>query len=231
MQKIKEKNRIYLSGGGNEKQSFLLDKFFFSTLPVNGRFLYVPIALRDSKIYLTVRLWMNSVIKLHERDDIQFEVIDDPSKYKFNYLINFNGIYIGGGNTWDLMDELKNSGFADALIKYYKSGGQVYGGSAGAIILGKRIDTQDDKNKIGLQDNAGLNLLHDFSVACHFKNNQNNRFKSWAMNNNLPIVCLSEGAGMIIENNVASCIGERFCTIYSATGVKTDISSGGLFNL
>ena len=135
MQNVKN-NRIYLSGGGNEKQSFPLDKFFFSSLPENGRFLYIPIALRGHKLYPTAHLWMKSVLELHNRNDVQFETADDLSKYGFENLKVFNGIYIGGGNTWSLMKELKDSGFSNALIQYIQSGGKVYGGSAGAIIFG-----------------------------------------------------------------------------------------------
>jgi hypothetical protein len=42
-------NQIYLSGGGDETQSFLLDKFFFSRIPKGGKFLYIPVALRGHK--------------------------------------------------------------------------------------------------------------------------------------------------------------------------------------
>jgi dipeptidase E len=180
MQNIKEDNRIYLSGGGDEKQSFLIDKFFLDTLPKNGRFLYIPIALRGHKLYSTAHSWMKSITKLHEREDVQFEIVDDPSRYNPEALKEFSGIYIGGGNTWSLIQELKDSGFADILIQYTEAGGQVYGGSAGAIIMGKRIDTHDDENKIGLRDMLGFNLLNNFSVACHFKDEQNDQFKVWA---------------------------------------------------
>src|SRR3989344_5420800 len=157
MQNIKENSRIYLSGGGNEKQSFPLDKFFFSTLPKNGCFLYIPIALRGNELYPTAHLWMKSILELHERNDVQFETVDDL--FKLKDLKGFDGIYIGGGNTWSLIQEFKDSNFSYQLLQYFEAGGQVYGGSAGAIILGKRIDTHDDENNIGLSDIEGLNLL------------------------------------------------------------------------
>lgn len=231
MQNIKENNRIYLSGGGDEKQSFLLDKFFFHTLPKNGRFLYIPIALRGHKLYPTAYLWMKNVSKLHERADIQFEMVDEPSRYTLDTLKEFGGIYIGGGNTWNLINELRGSGFADVLIQYVADGGQVYGGSAGAVIMGKRIDTHDDENKVGLQSVSGFNLLDNFSVACHFKDKQNDRFKAWAMNNKLPIICLPEETGIIIENNNALCVGTKPCIIYFADGTKKEASPEEFFDL
>lgn len=231
MQNLKENNRIYLSGGGNEKQSFPLDKFFFDTLPKNGRFLYIPIALRGHKLYSTAHLWMKNITELHERTDVQFETVDDPSKYNLEVIKEFDGIYIGGGNTWSLIQEIRESGFADVLIQYIEAGGQVYGGSAGAIIMGKRIDTHDDENKIGLQDISGFNLLNNFSVACHFKDEQNDRFKAWVSDHNLPIVCLPEETGLVIESGVALCVGTKPCVIYFSNGTKKEVSPEESFDL
>ena len=204
---------------------------FFSSLPKDGRFLYIPIALRDHKLYPTAHLWMKSVLELHNRNDVQFETADDLSRYEFEDLKLFSGIYIGGGNTWNLMKEFKDSGFSKSLIQYLQFGGQVYGGSAGAIILGKRIDTHDDENKIEMKNLSGFDLLHDYSVACHFKNDQNARFVKWAINNKLSIICLPEETGLIIKNDIASCVGTKPCTIYSSDGAKNDINSGESFDL
>jgi len=54
-------------------------------------------------------------------------------------------IYIGGGNTFKLLKELKESGFDKELLKFIKEGKPVYGGSAGALILGKNILTKMKK--------------------------------------------------------------------------------------
>lgn len=224
-------NRIYLSGGGNEKQSFPLDKFFFDTFPKNSSFLYIPVALRGNKLYPTAHIWMESILDIHERNDIQFETADDLLKYRLEDLKNFDAIYIGGGNTWSLIQELRDAGFSDILIQYIQAGGQVYGGSAGAIIMGKRIDTHDDENKIGLQDTSGFNLLNNFSVACHFKDDQNNRFKTWAIENNLPIVCLPEETGLVIEKGVAFCAGTKPCVVYLADGTKKEVGPEESFDL
>jgi dipeptidase E len=174
---------------------------------------------------------MKNILDLHKRTDIEFEVADDLLKYQSEDLRLFDAIYIGGGNTWSLMQEIKGSGFFNILIKYIEEGGQIYGGSAGAIILGKRIDTHDDENKIELDDMFGLGLLNNYSVTCHFKDENGDRFRKWAMNNNFPIVCLPEETGLVIENGVALCVGTKPCTVYSADGTERNVNSGESFSI
>ncbi len=231
MQNLKEISRIYLSGGGNEKQSFPLDKFFFDTLPENGRFLYIPIALRGHKLYPTASEWMKSLVGLHGRMDVQWETADDLSVYDLASLKKFDGIYIGGGNTWSLIKEFRDSGFAHILIEFIKSGGDVYGGSAGAIILGSRVDTHDDENKVSLADVSGFDQLKGYSVACHFHDKQSDRFKKWAIDAGKPIICLPEETGLIIEQGSARCVGALHCILYFADGTQNEVNPGESFEL
>lgn len=231
MQNINKDNKIYLSGGGNEHQSSTLDKFFFDSIPEGGSFLYIPIALRGHKLFPTANLWMNSILEMHKRTDIQFETLNDSSNKKPGDLEKFDAIYIGGGNTWSLMKELKESGFSEALIWYSNSGYPVYGGSAGAIILGAKINTHDDKNEVGWGDNNGLNLLKNYSVACHFKDEDGERFKNWARENNLPIVCLFEETGLIIDNTKIECVGTKPFILYTPHGEKLVYEPGEAIHL
>lgn len=231
MQELIRKGIIYLSGGGDETQTLPLDKIFFNTLPKDGLFLYIPVALRGHKLYPTAHSWMKGVIALHSRRDVHFKVIDDTSNYTLKQLKEFCGIYIGGGNTWNLMQEIKDTGFSDILIQYIQNGGRVYGGSAGAIIMGKRIDVCNDKNKIGTQDVRGLNLLNGFSVACHFKNEQGDTFHLWAATLASSIICLPEESGLFIENDLAVCVGTKPCMIYYDDGERKEIHPEESFRL
>jgi dipeptidase E len=229
MQEAINNKQLYLSGGGNEKQSFPLDKFFFSELPQNGTFLYVPIALRGNELYPKVHLWMASILELHNRKDLKFETVQDLGNCK--NVDNFDAIYIGGGNTWSLMKEIRDTAFDDRLIKYFKNGGIIYGGSAGAIVLGKKINTHDDKNEAKLEDVSGLNILDNYSVTCHFKKEQAKQYQEWALLNKSPIVCLTEETGLVIENDTAHCKGTESCTIYLADGQEKAIKPGEVLKL
>lgn len=82
-------------------------------------------------------------------------------------------IYVTGGNTFFLLQELKKAG-ADKLIKEQISAGKIYiGESAGAMILSPNIEyvTEMDslKHTPDLQDFSGLGLV-DFYIVPHYTN-------------------------------------------------------------
>jgi dipeptidase E len=231
MQNITKNNLIYLSGGGNEQQSLLLDRYFFNKIPENGNFLYIPVALRGTELYPTAKHWMKKLLELHKRIDINFETADDLSCYKYEEVKKFDAIYIGGGNTWGLMQELRELSFDGYLAQYLKDGGQVYGGSAGAIVLGRKIDTHDDENIMNMENAVGFDILKNYSVACHYEDEQSDRFKEWALHNNSPIVCLSEESGLVIEGNSVQCVGTKSCIIYLADGNKKEVQPQDSFEL
>ncbi|MEJ5056525.1 Type 1 glutamine amidotransferase-like domain-containing protein [Sphingobacterium sp. MYb382] len=82
-------------------------------------------------------------------------------------------IYVSGGNTFYLLQELKKSK-ADQFITAQITAGKTYiGASAGSMILSHDltyVEQIDDKNKAPeLKDNTGLGLI-PFYVLPHYKN-------------------------------------------------------------
>ena len=68
MQEYMSQGHLYLSGGGNDDQSFPLDILFFKEIPTEGKFFYVPIALRGHRLYPGAADWMKGIVKKHGRD-------------------------------------------------------------------------------------------------------------------------------------------------------------------
>ncbi|MBI2610039.1 Type 1 glutamine amidotransferase-like domain-containing protein [Candidatus Giovannonibacteria bacterium] len=217
---------LYLSGGGDEKQSFSLDKFFFEDIDNKARLLYIPVALRGHKLYSEAGVWMKSVLDLHNRMDIEFELWDDLSDKNYSDLEEFNAIYIGGGNTWNLIKEIREKNFGLILKKYLESGGLIYGGSAGAVILGNRIDAQDDKNEPALLDNIGLNILGKYSVATHYKAEFKEKYLAWVSKENQPLLCLPEETGFAYDGHVFFCIGTKPALAIEASHLMNEIFPG-----
>jgi dipeptidase E len=94
-------------------------------------------------------------------------------------LKNQDVIFVGGGNTYYLLDQARKSGF-DKIVKRKINEGIVYiGSSAGSILVCPRIDfieDLDDPTVVNLTDFSGLNLV-DFLLLPHFDDSQN-QFKN-----------------------------------------------------
>ena len=78
-------------------------------------------------------------------------------------------IYVSGGNTFYLLNELRKSCAAQAIKNAVKAGKIYVGESAGAIVAAPdtRYATLMDENSTNTSDFTGLNLV-DFYVVPHF---------------------------------------------------------------
>lgn len=184
--------KIFLSGGGDEYASELLDKQFFQEIPQGGKILYIATGFREDERYLHAFEWMQSVITLHARDDIDFQMDNDLTQIK--HLADYNAVYIGGGDVDILMDEFDRTGFEFVLKNYSEHGGIVYGGGGGAITLGKYIDTN---REIRRQYKTGVELLDKYSVCTSYKDEN---MDGWVHNHGGHLICIPEGIGVIIKD-------------------------------
>ena len=123
-------------------------------------------------------------------------------------LENYKAVFIGGGNTFKLLKEIKESNFDCTLKEYFNNGGFVYGGSAGTIIFGKIIKTSShaDKNFVNLKDLNGLNLLNGYDVWCHYNEMKD---KSEILKLDLQTIVLYEESGIIFDGNEFKTVGKE----------------------
>ena len=135
----------------------------------NKKITFIPTASKVEKLGFFVKIskWklkrLGLIVDELEIANASYETIKEK-------LQNNDYIYVSGGNTFYLLQELKRTG-ADRLIieEIYK--GKLYiGESAGAIIVAPTIDystEMDDKSKApSLTEYTGLNLV-DFYVVPH----------------------------------------------------------------
>lgn len=205
-----KKGILFLNGGGSALDSLELDRKFVSCLEDGSRILYIPHANKKQYPYFSSSLeWIkNTVNDVSGNKKIN---IDMPMfYYEFNFLNleDYDAIYIGGGNTFFLLSILKRYGVDKRLIDYYKKGGIIYGGSAGALILGKSIDTVSFERNNELESSDGLNILNGFSVVCHADKDIIDSLKD---NNYLkPVLVLYEETGVVWEHGDISGYGKNF---------------------
>ncbi len=210
--------RIFLSGGGNASDTTLLDKEFASRLVDEGALVYLPVAMRESR-YGKCLEWFKSVFEPLWQGEIQ--LLTDLRKRRG--LSEVGGIYMGGGDTSKLLHDIDSADFGTYLRQATKQNIPIYGGSAGAIVLGKSIETAPEvKNK---QDELteGLDMLHGYSVVCHHNSTDYADATRLSRDLDQPLIVLSEQSGVLLENGDITSIGTRPVVLVTKTGEITKI--------
>ncbi len=201
------KTKLFLSGGGSTLDSLNVDKAFASSLDKSRPLLYIPIAMDTSKVpYSNCFNWIKSVFEPLGVKNITMWVEKDLRNKKFNDFLNFSGVYIGGGNTFNLLKKLKDLKTFDILKKLAKAGVPISGGSAGAILLGRDIITANDPNELKIRDTRGLDLLQGYSIICHYEKKE----KEFLLNlskKGLKLIALRENAGIFFNGEKIEDLG------------------------
>lgn len=208
------KGKIYLSGGGSEIDSYLLDRQFISQLRGN-KILYIPIALTGGILtHEAAYSWVINTLTRHSIDFLDITLATDLSL--FSDLNNYDGIYIGGGNTYKLLEVIKQTNFDQLLHEFLIKGGDVYGGSAGAIIMGKKIDIVFQENDNNYTQENGLNLAFDHVIACHynFTHEEDEVFKAYSERTGSNVIALSERSGIVLQGGIMKVIGYDSVNIF-----------------
>lgn len=161
--------KIIAGGGGDEKSAYLPHKKFYDLIGEKKRVLYIPMALDPAKHpWHTCTNWLASCFD--GMGEININTITELDGLTKEFLAQYDGIYIGGGNTFKLIHTLCATKFDDLLVEFTQNGGVIFGGSAGAIILGKSIKPaiDFDPNDYEVKKFAGLDLLNGYSVWPHY---------------------------------------------------------------
>lgn len=226
--------KLFLCGGGSGSQITFALKKFKSVLKKDKPILYIPLAMEKEK-YSSCKEWFSQEIKFIGIDS--FEMITSSKELSERNFNDYCALFIGGGNTYKLLDELKQNDNIKKIKNYLKNDGIIFGGSAGAIIFGKNINTclVDDGNIVGLEKCEGLNYLNDYSILCHLNKSNLKKnckhLKEYSINNK--ILYLPEENVIVIENDKIKIIGTnkyvKFingeCCFHNFANFKKDIDN------
>lgn len=205
--------RVFLCGGGSGEQTKEAYEKLGEIIDHSKPILYIPIAMNYDKMD-NCSEWIREELKDHNIVDI--DIVRTFKELENKSLEEYSAVFIGGGNTFKLLFELKLTGFYDRLKEYINNNGIVFGGSAGAIIMGKDIKSCecDDDNEVGLIDTKGFDVLNGFSFLCHYTNrdedkNEANKKYITELSNEMRIIALPEEDTIYISDEGIKVYGNK----------------------
>ena len=168
--------------------------------------------------------WLTSAFKA-----LGFTDIDTWSKLDnktYDGVKRFGAIYIGGGNTFFLLNELRRTDFIDHIKAFIEDSGMVYGGSAGAIIFGKTIRLAtvgkcSDENKVGLTDLSALNMANGYDIHCHYEDKDDKQLISYSKKNRTKVMAIPEKSAVFVNGKEMTVIGYEPVYVFDGKEKKT----------
>jgi dipeptidase E len=212
---------VLLGGGGSaEDERPVLDRLLELVEDRPGTIAYWPFAL-DRNDYAEATAFVENALG---RSVNTWTGLDGRRP---QHLDDHAGVFIGGGNTYHLLNEIRRWGFVRPLqgLAFH---GVLYGGSAGAIICGVDIGSAAyfDENDVGLADTAGLDLLFGHSVWCHFVPDHLDDVRRWVRSSGAPAVALSERAGAEVSETEILSIGREPLLVVGPRGDIAELAPG-----
>ena len=224
---------MILAGGGNAEKSSGVDKFFLGLLP-RRKFLFIPHAMAPK--FWSYEKTLEWVRKPQAFKDVEIVMWRDIENKTLQDLDEFDAIYLMGGNTFELLYQLRTSGFLKLIPQFIASGKLVYGISAGAYVLGKGIEDRippdnEDKNARGLKDLSALNLLQGYSVHCHYLPVHDEALFTFNKTVRNPLIAIPEESGVHVDGTSCVVLGRKPVYLFTNDGTKTEINPGTNFQI
>ena len=142
--------KVFICGGGSGKQTEKalrrLNEVIDHTLPC----LYIPLAMEADQ-YDSCYEWITGELKNVEIPGI--EMIRSAEELSRKHLSDYSFLFIGGGNTFRLLSEIKRVNMFEPIREYLQNGGVAFGGSAGAIIINGGTIANNDETVITCETN------------------------------------------------------------------------------
>ena len=174
---------------------------------------YIPTASRAEKLGFFVRIGKWRLKRLGLSVD-ELEISTAPYEVIVSKLEKNDYIYVTGGNTFFLLQELRRTGADKILTQEIQKGKFYIGESAGAIVVAPDIGYSAKMDHIekapGLKSYEGLNLI-DFYVVPHYKNWEMGKAAEDIINtysDSLELKSICDNQAILIEDSKVQILGK-----------------------
>ncbi len=195
---------IYLGGGGSAQQEAAVWDAMLRSRP---RVLYWPFALGGDML-TNAEGWLSDSLAAHQ-PGLDLVTWTSLNGHHAEEMAGFDLLFVGGGNTFDLLAHLHRHDATGWAADFTAAGGAFYGGSAGAILSGQTISIASwyDPNETGLADHDGLALVPGVAVLPHYEVGQQQRAQVWSAEHDLAVLGVPETAGCMVANGQLQVLG------------------------
>jgi dipeptidase E len=195
------------------------------------RILFVPFALYDRDAYAA------QVRKRFEEMGFALESIHEATDPKVagNKVDNAEAIFIGGGNTFRLLDSLYRFDLLGPIRRRVQEGMLYMGSSAGAVVAAPTIKTTNDMPIVEPPSFNSLGLI-SFQINAHYLDPDPNsthmgetrevRINQFLEDNDIPVVCLREGCMIRVERGVHLLKGRTNARIFRRGSNPVELEPG-----
>jgi dipeptidase E len=131
-------------------------------------------------------------------------------------LAEAEALFMGGGNTYALLQRLRGAGLLEAIRARVAAGMPYAGASAGSNVAGPTILTTNDWNVVALDRFDALGLV-GFNINPHYKEadpmmaafseTRDDRIREYHVVNANPVVGLEEGAWVVVNDGAVTVAG------------------------
>ena len=197
------------------------------------KILFVPYARPSGISHLEYTEKAKNVFKI-----INLEIIDYTNEDLRESLEKCDGIFVGGGNTFLLLNKLYQYSLIDILKNKINSGIPYLGTSAGSNICGMTIGTTNDMPIIHVKSLEALGII-DFNINPHYLDtidgfehmgeSRETRINEFHKFNDQFVIGLREGSYLQVEGDDIYLKGLKHAVIFKKENEKFEIENG--FNL
>ena len=197
------------------------------------KILFVPYARPSGISHLEYTEKAKNVFKI-----LNLEIIDYTNEDLKESVEKCDGIFIGGGNTFLLLDKLYQYSLIDILKNKINSGIPYLGTSAGTNICGITIGTTNDMPIVHVKSLEALGII-DFNFNPHYLDpidgfehmgeSRETRINEFHKLNDQVVIGLREGSYLQVKGDDIYLKGLKHAVIFKKENEKFEIENG--FNL
>ena len=208
-----------------------LTSFFKNTKTI----LFIPYARPSGISHDNYTKKVSNVFSKIDKRVIGIHTFENP----IEAIINAKGIFVGGGNTFVLTNQLYRNNLIDVLKKTINNGTPYLGTSAGSNICGLTIKTTNDMpviyppsfNALGLVPfNINPHYLDPNITSKHMGETRETRIKEFHNFNTHPVIGLREGSWLLVKGHSIILKGTLTARIFEYNKTPYEVAQNTQLN-